>query len=475
MAMKRVDDSATVSIVAEIEADIQEVCSELDHLRRTPPALENAGDVLDWERKVQRLTDRLRGLITAEAIQRQIDQPAFKQKARQLAQSGPKKMRDQGLRPVTLRLSGGQEVVVKASYFSRNETTAWRGKGFYPALLLLGIYHRCTPALATDVAQLSAAMGSLEEAQEQLEHQGVKLAVKTISSIAYQFAERARAAQRAGVLELGSDVVGRRVVVSTDGGRVRVRKDKRGKKTKKGRRRYHTHWREPKLLIIYVVDASGRLDREFAPLIDGTMNGPDVIFALIRYYLSELDIGKADCVLFVADGARWIWGRVARLWRAVNLRPEQCYELVDFYHVVEHLYKLASLKRKWTARQRRRWASRQRRGLLKGKLKQVLEEIKKQTSGRISKELRRERDYFLRNAEAGRLNYATVAAKKLPIGSGSMESSMRRVVNLRLKGAGIFWHEESANAMLLLRSYYKAGRWKLLEKQSLTADLRMAA
>ena len=473
--MKRTDDSAIVPIITEIEANIQEVLKQLEELRSDPPILKTAGDALDWEREVQGLTDRLRGLITARAIQRQIDHPTFKEKARKLAQSGPKKMRDQGLRPVTLRLTGGQEVVIKASYFSRNESTARRGKGFYPALLLLGIHHRCTPALASDVAQLSAAMGSLEEAREQLEHQGVKLAVKTISSIAYQFAARARAAQRAGALELGAEVAGRRVVISTDGGRVRIRKDKRGKKTKKGRRRYHTCWREPKLLIIYMVDESGRLDREFAPLIDGTMNGPDVIFTLIRYYLSELDITKADRVLFIADGARWIWERVAALWQALGLRPEQCYELVDFYHVVEHLYKLAGLKRKWTTRKRRQWVKRQRRGLLKGKLKQVLEGIKKCTSGRIGKELRRERNYFLRNAQAGRLNYAAVAAKKLPIGSGSMESTVRRVVNLRLKGAGIFWHEENANAMLLLRSYYKAGRWNLLQKLSLTTDLRVAA
>ena len=155
--MKRTDDSASVSIISEIEANIQEVLKELEQLRSDPPILETAGDVLDWERKVQGLTDRLRGLITARAIQRQIDHPAFKVRARKLAQSGPKKMRNQGLRPVTLRLAGGQEVVIKASYFSRNESTARRGKGFYPALLLLGIHHRCTPALASDVSQLSAA------------------------------------------------------------------------------------------------------------------------------------------------------------------------------------------------------------------------------------------------------------------------------------------------------------------------------
>lgn len=46
---------------------------------------------------------------------------------------------------------------------------------------------------------------------------------------------------------------------------------------------------------------------------------------------------------------------------------------------------------------------------------------------------------------------------KFPLGSGAIESAMRRVVNLRLKGGGIFWHESNANALLLLRSYYKAG------------------
>ena len=35
-----------------------------------------------------------------------------------------------------------QEVVIRVSYFSRNESTARRGKGLYPTLLLLGIHQR---------------------------------------------------------------------------------------------------------------------------------------------------------------------------------------------------------------------------------------------------------------------------------------------------------------------------------------------
>ena len=72
------------------------------------------------------------------------------------------------------------------------------------------------------------------------------------------------------------------------------------------------------------------------------------------------------------------------------------------------------------------------------------------------------------------MDYARIAASKLPIGSGAIESAIRRVVNLRLKGASIYWHKRSAEAVLLLRSYYKAGRWNHLERQALTTATGVA-
>jgi hypothetical protein len=51
----------------------------------------------------------------------------------------------------------------------------------------------------------------------------------------------------------------------------------------------------------------------------------------------------------------------------------------------------------------------------------------------------------------------------------AMESTIRRVVNMRLKGPCIFWSKDSANEMLMLRSYYKAGRWDMLEKLAFQA------
>src|SRR4051812_16015484 len=217
------------------------------------------------------------------------------------------------------------------------------------------------------------------------------------------------------------------------------------------------------------------MDREFLAVIDGTLGGPDAIFKLMEYYLRELKITAADKVLFVADGARWIWNRAGAMLRRLGGKPGQVHELVDFSHGVGHLGKIAALQRRWAAAERQAGIGRQRRRLLKGGFEGVQAAIDAVCGPRPGKALKRERDYFKGNGGKGRMSYAEVAALKLPIGSGAIESAIRRVVNLRLKGPRIYWHKTSAEAVLLLRSYYKAGRWNHLEKQALKTTTGIAA
>src|SRR5512143_4189685 len=101
-----------------------------------------------------------------------------------------------------------------------------------------GMHDRCTAAVVSEISKLVAMLGSLEEVEQVLSDRGQPLDFKTIRTIAYRFARRARAAQRAGNLNWGETVAGRRVVVSTDGGRIRIRTTTRGPKTAKGRNRY---------------------------------------------------------------------------------------------------------------------------------------------------------------------------------------------------------------------------------------------
>ena len=87
-----------------------------------------------------------------------------------------------------------------------------------------------------------------------------------------------RQLSESGSLSAQGNVSGKRVVVTADGGRVRLREKKRGK-TKKGRQRFQPQWREPRLFMIYVVDDEGRQDRDFLPIIDGGMGSCDELFA----------------------------------------------------------------------------------------------------------------------------------------------------------------------------------------------------
>jgi hypothetical protein len=470
------DDSKATRRIAEIEGELQEAKADLERWLAAACVPTTAAELIQREREGKVLTDRVQALATALDLQRALASPALHAQERALAKASLQKMKDFGYRPVTVQFLGGLEVELWARYWCRSQARAGRGKGSYFGLTLLGVCDRTTPALASEVAQLAAALSSFEDARARLQQMGVSMSIRRIANVAYHFAQRARSRQAVDGMGIEGSLAGKRVVISTDGGRLRVRKDKRGKKTKKGRSRYHTDWREPKLLVIYVVDEKGRIAQEFAPVIDGTLQGPDEVFRLLEFYLRELKVQEAKEILFIADGAKWIWERVTQLWQRLGVAGVvRCRELVDFYHVVEHVYALAALNRSWGAPKRKQWATRQRHRLWRGELEKFLEDVEGLCRGKRGKAWARERDYLLRNARAGRLNYSKARWAKMPMGSGSMESAVRRVVNLRLKGPGIFWHEEHAEQMLLLRAYYKSKRWQVLTNKAFATPLTNAA
>jgi hypothetical protein len=108
-------------------------------------------------------------------------------------------------------------------------------------------------------------------------------------------------------------------------------------------------------MIVYTVDESGERDATFLPVIEGTMKGPDAVFGLIKYYLKQLVVTRAEKILFVADGARWIWNRVPGLIKDLGIASTRFYSLVDFFHAVEHLVKIADLRTGWKKAERNAW------------------------------------------------------------------------------------------------------------------------
>src|SRR5215471_18785002 len=412
---------------------LQEVLNELRQMQQTPRLVTSPDDVETLEREIRQRTDRLGSLLVGYHLQQALDSAALQAEQERLVRQWPTPLQNDGKVKVLVRTAQGHTVSVWVTYFRRKgqKRAGKRDGGIYAGLVLLGIYDRCTPALAAEVSLLAAMLGSLHEAQDVLANRGVELDTKAVRMIAYRYAARARLEQQLDTAVFEDIVAGRRVVISSDGGRLRLRETKRGPKTKKGRQRYVGAWREPKVLIVYVVDAEGKRDTSFAPVIDATLKGPEAVFALLRTYLQRLEITQADHVLFIADGAPWIWKRVPLLVQALGLAAEQVHELLDFYHAVQHLGQVAALRKDWSAKARTRWRTQQRHLLLQGEVEQVIAAVQALCRGRNSKAIRAQSSYFIKNQS--RMAYAKLLAMKLPIGSGAIESTVRRVVNLRLK------------------------------------------
>ena len=98
--------------------------------------------------------------------------------------------------------------------------------------------------------------------------------------------------------------------------------------------------------------------------------------------------------------------------------------------------------------------------LRNGKWRSVVEQLEELLEAYPhAEEMQTEIAYLQKHGEAKRLNYVRYRSLGIPLGSGAIESSIRRVINTRLKNNGTFWLEENAESMLQLRALATTGRW----------------
>ena len=340
---------------------------------------------------------------------------------------------------------------------------------------MLGINERLSPATLDLLAKSAAALGSMRDAQTALADQGIHVSITRITTAVQAFATQAKRLRTNNPSLKTLQITGRKLVVSVDGGRIRIRKNKKGPKTKKNRTRYKTEWREPKLLCIYFLNDNGEVDRTIPPVLDGTMKHVDEIFKMLCCYLAMLPMDSQTEVLFISDGADCLWKRVHLVEKTVSEKGARFRCLLDYYHMKTYLHNMAEAAKAWTKKQHTGWIRRMTKYLFDGNKDSFEEEIKAlQKNSRKGSVLRTAGNYLLKHLKAGDMNYAEARRFKFPIGSGVIESTVRRVVNLRLKGPSVYWTELMAEDMLLLRSMYKAKRWQLLEYQRLTTQISAA-
>jgi len=324
---------------------------------------------------------------------------------------------------------------------------------------------------------------SFDLARKELARDGLKLDVKAVHRIARRLGAQALTARRcdllawrAGQLRPGTELAGKRVGVATDGGRMRLRRVTRKQKgkgaKKKQRRRYKAAWREPKLLIIFEMDARGRMIPGSRAWIDGTFAGPDELMELLAFHLHRLGAAQAEVVAFLSDGAPWIWERLEWVRRRVGLLRKRVAYVLDFYHAVHHVgLALAALPLEEA--ERRRTYKKLRKWLKGGSAWRVVQELERlgQEHGK-AEAVAGPVAYLNKHEDSFHLEYAQLRRRGLPVGSGAIESAVRRVVNLRLKGNGLMWLEENAEAMLVLRAAALTDRWEELVEHAHAGAVR---
>jgi hypothetical protein len=363
-------------------------------------------------------------------------------------------------------------ITVMTLYCSpRGRTGKGRGReggGLYPALAAYRISEGSSPNVQAEVAR-PVALLPIEQARAALARRGLESDEKAVRRIAHELGAQMLAGRtrdlfrfRRGELPAGEELAGKRVAVALDGGRVRVgtviQKVEVGGKIQ--RQPFQVEWREPELLIAFETDAKGRMVKGCRPVSDGTLRGPDALIELVAFHLHRPGAAKAQVVTVTADGAPWIWARLDWVMTRVGLEPARVVEVLDRCHAVHHL-SLALKESGPSEEERAERYARLRRSLKKGRSGEVIEELEALAAGRPEgAAVWREIGYLIRHSGAGRSRYDCFRCRGVPLGSGAIASTIRRVLNPRLKGTSLFREESNAEAVIQLRAAVLSGRWE---------------
>jgi hypothetical protein len=191
--------------------------------------------------------------------------------------------------------------------------------------------------------------------------------------------------------------------------------------------------------------------------------------ALVETHRRGLE--RATEVCAVQDGAEWLQG-------LVDYHRADAVRILDFAHAAEYINEIGQAVRAAGGRLPTRW------------LEGVLHRLKHQGPARVLSHLAwlavrypspliQEKLTYLQKREA-HMQYPTYQEAGWPIGSGSVESANKLVVEARLKGAGMRWGRHNVNPMLVLRNAVCNRQWKqtwatsVAQRQALRTHRRQA-
>lgn len=158
---------------------------------------------------------------------------------------------------------------------------------------------------------------------------------------------------------------------------------------------------------------------------------------------------RAGRQVVLGDGAAWIW----------NLAGEQfpsAIQIVDRFHVKEHLSAVAKAVYGSDSEVGKKWAGRRHEELDLGRFDAMVRAVGRHAAR--SEQARKCGEYLERNRR--RMRYPAFHAAGLSTSTGVVEAGCKVAVATRLKRAGMHWSLRGANAILALRSCKLSGRFE---------------
>lgn len=322
-------------------------------------------------------------------------------------------------------------------------------RGHCPADAALALEGCYTPAMARMMYRSAAKNSYAEASQDLFEYAGVKVCDRQIQRLVQEVAPAVGPWLKTLPVQASVGLM----YVSGDGTGVPMRKEfLSGRKGKQPDGSAKT--REAKLGCVFLqtkVDEGGHpIRQEDSTSYIGSFEGAAEFGLLLRQEAQRRGMAYASKIIFIGDGAAWIWELTRVNFPAAIL-------ILDFYHALQHLHGLIdAVWGKETAegkKHRKLWKG----WLLKDKAGKVVEQAKAQLERSLDTEkAQKEIGYLENNLE--RMTYGTFRKAGYFIGSGVVEAGCKTVIGKRMKSSGMFWSEEGGQGMLDLRCAFLSDR-----------------
>jgi hypothetical protein len=219
-------------------------------------------------------------------------------------------------------------------------------------------------------------------------------------------------------------------------------------------------WHEVRVATATAEDGQGkplarRSRARFLPVAD---------FAWLLVLLARaVGYPQARLRAFIADGAHW-------LWKLADDYFPSAVQILDWYHLSEHVFKAAAGVFGEGSAGARAWAEARKEELWAGRAEAALAAVEAEAA-RVRSPAKRAALHELKTyleSNRARLDYPRYRELGLPVGSGQVEAQCKTLVGARCKLAGMRnWTYAGAEGVLRLRAALQEGSYAQLWQQRL--------